>query len=75
MVVVDDRSDDGTGDVARQAAEGDARLRVVEGVEPPPRMGWKTMGLFSSRQGKQRSVVNFRGCRCTSPPKGNTGHR
>ena len=38
VVVVDDRSDDGTGDVARQAAEGDPRLRVVEGVEPPS--GW-----------------------------------
>lgn len=38
VIVVDDRSDDGTGDVARQAGNGDSRLRVIEGVEPPN--GW-----------------------------------
>jgi chlorobactene glucosyltransferase len=38
VVLVDDRSDDGTGEVARAAAGGDPRLRVVEGVEPQP--GW-----------------------------------
>lgn len=38
VIVVDDRSDDGTGDVARAAGAGDARLHVVEGSEPPA--GW-----------------------------------
>ena len=38
VIVVDDRSEDGTGDVARDAANGDSRLRVVDGVEPP--IGW-----------------------------------
>lgn len=38
VVVVDDRSDDGTGDVARAAGAGDPRLHVIDGTEPPP--GW-----------------------------------
>jgi len=36
VLLVDDASDDGTGDVARAA--GDARLRVIRGDGPPP--GW-----------------------------------
>lgn len=36
LVLVDDRSTDGTAEVAR--AHGDERLRVVEGTEPPE--GW-----------------------------------
>ncbi len=38
VIVVDDRSTDGTAEAALVAGEGDARLHVVEGVEPPP--GW-----------------------------------
>ena len=38
VVVVDDRSSDGTGDAARAADDGSGRLRVVEGTEPPE--GW-----------------------------------
>lgn len=38
VVVVDDRSSDGTGELARAAADGDARVHVVEGTEPPA--GW-----------------------------------
>jgi len=38
VVVVDDRSDDGTGALAREAGAGDPRLRVVEGAEP--QSGW-----------------------------------
>lgn len=38
VVVVDDRSTDGTGDLARAAGAGDPRLRVVSGEPPPP--GW-----------------------------------
>ena len=29
LIVVDDRSDDNTGDVAREAANGDVRLKVI----------------------------------------------
>jgi len=36
IVVVNDRSTDGTGEILRDI--GDERLRVVDGVEPPP--GW-----------------------------------
>ncbi|HET9795364.1 MAG TPA: glycosyltransferase family 2 protein [Thermoanaerobaculia bacterium] len=38
VIVVDDRSTDRTGEIARRFAERDARFRVVTGVEPPP--GW-----------------------------------
>ena len=38
LIVVDDRSSDNTGDVAREAANGDTRLKVIDGIEPPS--GW-----------------------------------
>jgi hypothetical protein len=38
VVVVDDRSSDGTGQEARDAGAGDERLRVILGTEPPA--GW-----------------------------------
>lgn len=38
VIVVDDRSDDGTGDVARAIAREDSRLRVIEAPELPA--GW-----------------------------------
>ena len=38
VIVVDDHSDDGTGDLARQAAPNDARLSVI--VPPPLPEGW-----------------------------------
>ena len=38
IIVVDDRSTDGTGEVAVEAAGGDDRLRVIPGTEPRP--GW-----------------------------------
>lgn len=48
LVVVDDRSTDGTGDLARAAAAGDARLSVVTGGPRPP--GW-TGKLWALQQG------------------------
>ncbi|HMA47297.1 MAG TPA: glycosyltransferase [Frankiaceae bacterium] len=38
LVVLDDGSTDGTGDVVRRAAAGDPRLRLLDGRPPPP--GW-----------------------------------
>lgn len=38
IIVVDDRSSDGTGRVLEDLAEEDSRLRVLHGVEPPE--GW-----------------------------------
>jgi hypothetical protein len=38
VIVVDDRSSDGTADAGRAAGDGDGRLHVVLGVEPP--RGW-----------------------------------
>ena len=38
LLVVDDRSEDKTAEVAIQAAAGDPRFRLISGVEPP--QGW-----------------------------------
>lgn len=38
IVVLDDRSDDGTAAVVKGVVDSDPRVRVVTGVEPPP--GW-----------------------------------
>ncbi len=38
VIVVDDGSDDGTGDIARSAGGGDTRLRVIDGAPLPD--GW-----------------------------------
>lgn len=48
LVVVDDRSTDGTGEVARRAGAGDARLSVVTGGARPA--GW-TGKLWALQQG------------------------
>ena len=59
VVVVDDRSDDGTGDVARQAAEGDPRLRVVEGVEPPSGWAGKPWACFRAAKESKGAWLIF----------------
>jgi hypothetical protein len=38
ILVLDDRSSDGTGDLVRALAANDTRVRVIDGVEPPD--GW-----------------------------------
>lgn len=51
VVLVDDRSDDGTADVARKAAAGDPRLHIVEGSEPPK--GWAGKPWACTRASKE----------------------
>lgn len=56
IILVDDQSDDGTADLARQAAEGrNRRLTVVAGATPPN--GW-TGKLWALRQGIDRAMVS-----------------
>lgn len=38
VVIVDDRSTDGTGEIAARLAAADGRVRLVAGADPPP--GW-----------------------------------
>jgi chlorobactene glucosyltransferase len=38
VIVVNDRSEDGTGEIAREVAEGDARVRVIDAAPLPE--GW-----------------------------------
>lgn len=39
ILLLDDHSDDGTAQIARNAAQGDPRLRIIQGQPLPP--GWK----------------------------------
>lgn len=53
VIVVDDLSGDGTGEIARRVAASDPRLTVVRGVEPPP--GW--LGKpWAMQQGARRAT-------------------
>jgi len=49
LIVIDDRSDDGTAEEAVAAAQGDPRLRVILGDGPPP--GWmgKSAALWNAQ--------------------------
>lgn len=49
VIVVDDRSEDGTGQLARDAGAGDPRLRVIEGTEP--QSGWAGKPWACARAG------------------------
>jgi hypothetical protein len=40
VLVLDDASTDGTADVVRRAAQGDPRLRVIDGSDQPLPSGW-----------------------------------
>jgi glycosyltransferase involved in cell wall biosynthesis len=51
VLIVDDRSEDATGDIAREIATKDSRLRVVEGSEPP--QGWAGKPWTCSRAAKE----------------------
>lgn len=58
VVVVDDRSTDGTGALARAAGAGDARLVVIEGTEPPA--GWAGKPWACARAaGEARGALLF----------------
>jgi GT2 family glycosyltransferase len=60
LVVVDDRSTDGTGEVARVAAGGDPRLTVVTGAARPA--GW-TGKLWALQQGLAEALPSPAGRR------------
>jgi len=53
VVVVDDRSSDGTGEMARQAADGDPRIAVLEGTDPP--QGWSGKAWACARAAAEAS--------------------
>lgn len=59
VIVVDDRSTDGTGAVLARLAAGDPRLKVVSGVEPPP--GWlgKPHALFEGTRAAKSELLLF----------------
>ncbi len=59
LIVVDDHSTDGTGDLARAAGAGDARLRVID--PPPLAEGWfgKQWACHAGAQVARGSVLLF----------------
>ncbi len=67
LIVLDDHSTDGTGDLARAAGHGDARLRVISGADLP--RGWAGnaapwVAFVNSRRGAARGdLLVFHRCR------------
>lgn len=59
VVVVDDRSTDGTPQILADLARNDSRLRIVEGKEPPP--GWlgKPHALWEGAQAARGDLLLF----------------
>ncbi|HYK41315.1 MAG TPA: glycosyltransferase [Thermoanaerobaculia bacterium] len=59
VIVVDDRSTDGTGDILMRLAAADGRLTVVRGAEPPP--GWlgKPHALWQGARRASGDLVLF----------------
>jgi len=74
VLVLDDASTDGTADVVRRAAQGDPRLRVLDGAtdgaEPPP--GWlgKTWACHRLAQAATGTVLVFLDADVTVAPHG-----
>ncbi|MCQ8279213.1 glycosyltransferase [Acetobacteraceae bacterium KSS8] len=56
IVLVDDRSTDGTGALARAVGEGSARLLVVDGAEPPESWSGK---LWAVNQGVAAALADL----------------
>ncbi|MGK7907696.1 MAG: glycosyltransferase [Synechococcus sp.] len=59
IVLVDDQSSDGTGEIARAAADevgGDRQLEILSGQDLPP--GW-TGKLWAMEQGTQFAIANY----------------
>jgi chlorobactene glucosyltransferase len=59
VVVVEDRSRDSTGEILRRLAGEDARLRVVPGVEPPPRWLGKPHALHLGSRAAAGELLLF----------------
>ena len=59
IIVVDDRSDDDTGEVARSVANGDSRLRVIDGVEPPSGWAGKPWACFRAAKESKGAWLIF----------------
>lgn len=59
VIVVDDRSEDRTGEILRRLAAGDARLKVLDGAEPPA--GWlgKPHALFQGQRAARGELLLF----------------
>ena len=54
VILVDDRSEDRTREVAESAASGDTRLRIVDGVEPHRSWAGKPWACYESSKGGTR---------------------
>jgi len=59
VLVVDDRSDDGTGEVAKEAANGDSILRIVEGTPPPTGWAGKPWACFRAAKESKGAWLIF----------------
>ncbi|WP_028596459.1 glycosyltransferase [Paenibacillus assamensis] len=53
VLVLDDRSEDGTAELVRQAGDGDPRLQLITGEEPPPDWMGKSYACWQLAQRAQ----------------------
>jgi chlorobactene glucosyltransferase len=59
LLVLDDHSTDGTGEIARAAGRGDARLRVLPGADLPPRWAGKNWACHQLSQAARGERLVF----------------
>lgn len=59
LIVLDDNSEDGTGELARQAAAGDARLRIINGKPLPPGWAGKNWACHQLAQAAHGDILLF----------------
>lgn len=68
VIVVDDQSGDGTGDIARDIARNDPRVRVIDNTAPPA--GWfgKQWACTTGAQAAKGSILCFADADTTHSP-------
>jgi chlorobactene glucosyltransferase len=70
LIVLDDNSDDGTGSLARSAAAGDERLRVINGKSLPPGWAGKNWACHQLAQAAHGEVLLFTDADTVWAPQG-----
>ena len=68
VVVIDDQSTDGTGDVLRRLAAEQPKVRMIEAGPVPGGVGGEKPGGMARRAESRLRLAAFHGRRCGAPP-------